>query len=88
MLFLITYCSSACCLQTGNVCCCRFGIVLSVRLLPDKFCAFINFRDKSAPGPAMKHLQGKEVGGERLLIRYPNNPVPEQIVLKKPVPTG
>jgi hypothetical protein len=36
----------------------------------------------------MKHLQGKEVGGERLLIRYPNNPVPEQIVLKKPIPTG
>lgn len=66
----------------------RFGIVLSVRLLPDKFCAFINFRDKSAPGPAMKHLQGKEIGGEHLLIRYPNNPVPEQIVLKKPLPTG
>lgn len=59
-----------------------------MRLLPDKFCAFINFRDKSAPGPAMKHLQGKEVGGEHLLIRYPNNPVPEQIVLKKPIPTG
>ncbi|PNF20235.1 hypothetical protein B7P43_G16194 [Cryptotermes secundus] len=66
----------------------RFGVVLSVRLLPEKFCAFINFRDKSAPGPAMKHLQGKNMGGERLLIRYPNNPVPEQIVLKRTVPTG
>ncbi|KAJ4448650.1 hypothetical protein ANN_00040, partial [Periplaneta americana] len=66
----------------------RFGVVLSVRLLPEKFCAFINFRDKSAPGPAMKHLQGKDMGGERLLIRYPNNPVPEQIVLKKTVPPG
>ncbi|KAJ9600674.1 hypothetical protein L9F63_026188, partial [Diploptera punctata] len=64
----------------------RFGVVLSVRLLPEKFCAFINFRDKSAPGPAMKYLQGKEIGGEKLLIRYPNNPVPEQIVLKKPAP--
>ncbi|PSN53115.1 hypothetical protein C0J52_10575 [Blattella germanica] len=57
----------------------KFGVVMSVRLLPEKFCAFINFRDKSAPGPAMKQLQGKEIGGERLLIRYPNNPVPEQI---------
>jgi hypothetical protein len=28
------------------------------------------------------------MGGERLLIRYPNNPVPEQIVIKKTVPTG
>ena len=64
----------------------RFGVVLSVRLLPEKFCAFINFRDKSSPGPAMKQLQGKEIGGEKLLIRYPNNPVPEQIVLKKTAP--
>jgi hypothetical protein len=34
----------------------------------------------------MKHLQGKEIGGEHLLIRYPNNPVPEQIMLKKTQP--
>ncbi|KAK7869280.1 hypothetical protein R5R35_000892 [Gryllus longicercus] len=68
----------------------KFGVVLSVRLLPEKYCAFINFRDKSSPGPAMKSLQNRELGGERLLIRYPNNPVPEahqQIVVKKVVKT-
>ncbi|XP_021921023.1 uncharacterized protein LOC110830425 isoform X2 [Zootermopsis nevadensis] len=61
----------------------RFGVVISVRLLPEKFCAFINFRDLSAPGAAMKHLQGKKIGGEHLLIRYPNNPVPEQVMVRK-----
>ncbi|XP_067012119.2 RNA polymerase II-associated protein 3 isoform X2 [Anabrus simplex] len=68
----------------------KYGVVLSVRLLPEKFCAFINFRDKSAPGPAMKNLQSYVLGGERLVIRYPNNPVPEahqQIIIKKTVKT-
>lgn len=66
----------------------KFGVVVSVRLLPEKYCAFINFRDKTSPGLAMKTLQNYEMGGERLLIRYPNNPVPEahqQIIIKKTV---
>ena len=35
----------------------RFGAVTSVRCLPDKFCAFVNFKDKESAAKAMKNLQ-------------------------------
>ena len=35
----------------------RFGEVTSVRALPDKFCAFINFKRKECAGKAMAALQ-------------------------------
>ena len=46
--------------QTGLQFCLRysrFGPVTSVRCLPDKFCAFINFKDKDSSARAMKNLQ-------------------------------
>ncbi|CAG2055924.1 unnamed protein product [Timema podura] len=64
----------------------KYGPLLNIRLLSEKFCAFVNYRTKTAPGLAMKHLQGKEIGGDHLLIRFPNNPVAEgyqQILVKK-----
>ncbi|XP_063232896.1 uncharacterized protein LOC134536833 [Bacillus rossius redtenbacheri] len=53
----------------------RYGAVQNVRLLPEKFCAFVNFRNQKAPGQAMKSLQGVEFAGTRLLIRFPDTPV-------------
>lgn len=35
----------------------RYGPVTSVRTLPEKFCAFVNFKTKEAAGKAMQCLQ-------------------------------
>ncbi|KAK3921232.1 Stress-induced-phosphoprotein 1 [Frankliniella fusca] len=56
----------------------RFGDILSIRMLPSSHCAFINFKDSKAPGPAMAAMQGKELGGTKLIIRYPNKTKEEQ----------
>ncbi|KAK3874767.1 hypothetical protein Pcinc_020329 [Petrolisthes cinctipes] len=51
------------------------GPVSSVRLLKDKYCAFVNYQDKVAAGRAMERLQGYELAGQRLLIKFPDNPI-------------
>ncbi|XP_033756368.1 uncharacterized protein LOC117339098 [Pecten maximus] len=53
----------------------RYGAVTSVRCLPEKYCAFINYKTKEAAGKAMQHLQGAECGGQNLLIKFPDNPI-------------
>ncbi|XP_052250044.1 uncharacterized protein LOC127857608 isoform X2 [Dreissena polymorpha] len=53
----------------------RYGHVKSVRCLPEKYCAFVNFMTKEAAGKAMVGLQGVECGGQRLLIKFPDNPI-------------
>ena len=40
-----------------NFYCCRYGSVKSVRCLPEKYCAFVNFLTKEAAGKAMVNLQ-------------------------------
>ncbi|KAK2182466.1 hypothetical protein NP493_353g06016 [Ridgeia piscesae] len=52
----------------------KYGEVASVRCLPDKFCAFINFKSKQSAEKAMAALQGVECAGKYLLIRFPDNP--------------
>ncbi|XP_013785671.2 uncharacterized protein LOC106469705 [Limulus polyphemus] len=65
----------------------KYGTVSSIRILPERYCAFINYRDKQSAGKAMQFLQGKELCGQYLLIRFPDNPVtmgqPGVTVLKK-----
>lgn len=56
----------------------RFGEILSIRMLPSSHCAFINFKDSKAPGPAMAAMQGKLLAGDNLTIRYPNKTKEEQ----------
>nr|XP_022340474.1 nucleolin-like isoform X1 [Crassostrea virginica] len=53
----------------------KYGPVTSVRTLPEKFCAFVNFKTKEAAGKAMQSLQGAECGGQKLLIKFPDNPI-------------
>lgn len=53
----------------------KCGQVKSVRCLPEKFCAFVNFSTKEAAGKAMHSLQGVECGGQKLLIKFPDNPI-------------
>lgn len=64
----------------------KFGTVTSVRCLPEKFCAFVNFKTKEAAGKAMQGLQGVECAGQRLLIKFPDNPITSngQTLIKKP----
>ncbi|GAB1605880.1 protein STIP1 homolog isoform X1, partial [Argonauta hians] len=53
----------------------RYGPLSSVRCLPDRFCAFINYKSKESASTAMNSLQGVECGGQKLLIKFPDNPV-------------
>ncbi|KAK3599443.1 hypothetical protein CHS0354_036459 [Potamilus streckersoni] len=53
----------------------RYGPVKSVRCLPEKYCAFVNFATKEAAGKAMKCLQGQDCYGQKLLIKFPDNPI-------------
>ena len=46
-----------------------------MRLLKEKYCAFVNFSDKAGAGRAMANLQGYDVGGSKLLIKFPDNPI-------------
>ncbi|PVD29627.1 hypothetical protein C0Q70_08882 [Pomacea canaliculata] len=67
----------------------KYGPVVSVRLLPEKYCAFVNFKLKESAGKAMQFLQGFEIEGQRLLIRFPDNPINNSgsITLRKSTPT-
>ncbi|KAK7109416.1 uncharacterized protein [Littorina saxatilis] len=53
----------------------KYGPVVSVRMLPEKYCAFINFKLKESAGRAMQCLQNQECEGQHLLIRFPDNPI-------------
>jgi len=72
----------------------KFGPVTSVRPLPEKFCAFINFKTKEAAGRAMHQLQNTEVDGQKLKIKFPDNPLsatsgtPGNITIRKPTAPG
>ncbi|XP_055952324.1 uncharacterized protein LOC129988192 isoform X2 [Argiope bruennichi] len=64
----------------------KYGELLSVKIMPEKFCAFVNYKLKSSPGKAMQAYQGYELSGYKLVIRFPNLPG-ETTVKKKPVCT-
>ncbi|XP_038600120.1 U-box domain-containing protein 70-like isoform X2 [Tachyglossus aculeatus] len=49
-----------------------YGEIASVRVLHERFCAFVNFKCPSAAARALDSLQGKEVENTKLLIRYPD----------------
>lgn len=53
----------------------QFGSLQSVRVLPDKYCAFVNFLSKECAGRAMQGLQGTMLAGQPLLIKFPDNPL-------------
>ncbi|KAG7153735.1 Tetratricopeptide repeat protein 31-like, partial [Homarus americanus] len=68
---------------------CRQGHVTSVRLLKEKYCAFVNYADKGAAGRAMETLQGYEFCGQKLLIKFPDNPIlssAQNVIIRKSKP--
>ncbi|KAE8590674.1 hypothetical protein XENTR_v10018153 [Xenopus tropicalis] len=51
-----------------------YGEIHSIRLLGERFCAFVNFKCVAAAAKALDALQGKEIENTKLLIRYPDKP--------------
>jgi len=62
----------------------KYGSVSSVRMLPEKFCAFVNYKSKDSASKAMQYLQGADCAGQRLLIKFPDNPLTNgNVVIRK-----
>uniref|UniRef100_A0A8C8S4W9 Tetratricopeptide repeat protein 31 n=1 Tax=Pelusios castaneus TaxID=367368 RepID=A0A8C8S4W9_9SAUR len=55
-----------------------FGPIHSVRMLPEKYCAFINYTQKEAAEAAFGALQGAEVEGTKfvLQLKHPDHATP------------
>ncbi|XP_076584859.1 uncharacterized protein LOC143319633 isoform X1 [Chaetodon auriga] len=49
-----------------------FGEIESIRVLHERFCAFINFKNANMAARALEKLQGAELGSSRLVMRYPD----------------
>ncbi|MGH0129515.1 UNVERIFIED_CONTAM: hypothetical protein FKN15_007035 [Acipenser sinensis] len=49
------------------------GPINSVKMLYDRHCAFVNYSNKEAAERAIQTLQGLEIEGTKLIIRYPDN---------------
>ncbi|XP_030402953.1 tetratricopeptide repeat protein 31 isoform X3 [Gopherus evgoodei] len=56
----------------------EFGPIHSVRMLPEKYCAFINYTKKEAAEAAYAALQGAEVEGTKfvLQLKHPDHATP------------
>ncbi|XP_059190245.1 Fc receptor-like protein 3, partial [Centropristis striata] len=49
-----------------------FGEIESIRVLHERFCAFLNFKNANMAAKALDKLQGVEMGGSKLVLRYPD----------------
>ncbi|XP_043568947.1 uncharacterized protein zgc:123010 isoform X2 [Chiloscyllium plagiosum] len=50
----------------------NYGEIESIRVLHERFCAFVNFKCHAAAAKALEALQGKEIENTKLLIKYPD----------------
>lgn len=50
----------------------KYGTIVSVHVYLERNCAFINYKDSSSPGKAMKALQGRAIAGKEVLIKFPD----------------
>ncbi|KAL6101850.1 uncharacterized protein ACO6RY_17009 [Pungitius sinensis] len=49
-----------------------YGEIESVRVLHERFCAFVNFKDANMAAHAMERLNGYCIENTRLVVRYPD----------------
>nr|XP_046230470.1 hsp70-Hsp90 organizing protein 2-like isoform X2 [Scatophagus argus] len=49
-----------------------FGEIESIRVLHERFCAFVNFENANMAARALEKLQGVELGSSKLVMRYPD----------------
>ncbi|XP_076831705.1 uncharacterized protein LOC143477090 isoform X3 [Brachyhypopomus gauderio] len=61
----------------------NYGEIDSIRVLHERFCAFVNFRNANMASRAMDQLNGYEVENTRLVVRYPDR----RTQRPSPVPT-
>ena len=66
----------------------RHGQVLSVRVLYERRCAFVNYTRPESAAAALKKLQGHTVGDCCLLLRYPENNTTKSSAGHPPQPSG
>lgn len=52
------------------------GEIESIRVLHEKFCAFVNFKDTNMAARAMEKLNGYSIENTRLVVRYPDRRTP------------
>ncbi|KAK1791639.1 hypothetical protein P4O66_013640, partial [Electrophorus voltai] len=50
----------------------NYGEIDSIRVLHERFCAFVNFRNANMALRAMEQLNGYEMENTRLVVRYPD----------------
>ncbi|KAJ8264508.1 hypothetical protein GJAV_G00150120 [Gymnothorax javanicus] len=48
------------------------GEIDSIRVLHERFCAFVNFKNADMAARALETLQGREIENTKLVIRYPD----------------
>ncbi|KAM4611336.1 uncharacterized protein ACJ7VT_012037 isoform 2-T2 [Polymixia lowei] len=48
------------------------GEIESIRVLHERFCAFVNFKNANMAATALEKLRGVELGNSKLVIRYPD----------------
>ncbi|XP_029962604.1 hsp70-Hsp90 organizing protein 2 [Salarias fasciatus] len=58
-----------------------YGEIDSIRVLHDKFCAFVNFKNASMAARAMEKLNGYCIENTRLVVRYPDRRTPKVLPL-------
>uniref|UniRef100_A0A3Q3L637 E3 ubiquitin-protein ligase TTC3-like n=1 Tax=Mastacembelus armatus TaxID=205130 RepID=A0A3Q3L637_9TELE len=49
-----------------------FGEIESIKVLYERYCAFINFKNANMAAKALVKLQGVELGNSKLVMRYPD----------------
>ncbi|KAL4641053.1 hsp70-Hsp90 organizing protein 1-like isoform X3, partial [Arapaima gigas] len=59
----------------------EFGEIESIRVLHERFCAFVNFKDASMAAQALEKVHGLKVENTKLVVRYPDRRVQRTLVL-------
>lgn len=54
--------------------CYRYGKVVDVIQIPERWCAFIGYQDEAAPTLARENEQERILGGQRIYIEFPREP--------------
>ena len=66
----------------------RYGAVTSIRVIHERWCAFVNYSEEQSAAAALEALQDYTISGTRLLLRYPTRPTSENIHASKLVPVN
>ncbi|CAG6017188.1 unnamed protein product [Menidia menidia] len=54
-----------------------YGEIESIRVLHERFCAFVNFKNANMAARAMEKLNGYSIENTRLVVRYPDRRTPK-----------